>query len=318
MAIATFPKFAGIGRTSSLLDEELLLLGDDGLGTRRRYISIQKPRDGLLAVKYTVQDLPLTQSLHQHSSLVSGNKLIVIGGKFKSRGKLSKFTWTELSLKWENASKYLPSVTDACSVKVDVDIHIIFGGGRTVNGQQISGREVVKINTTEEKAYEMTYLTHSRVSHDCQLLNKNLVLVSGGLAQRGGDPSEVLPDELYNITSQEVVKVLDLQQSLQRIQHSMIKIEDRVWALGGIDSNNNTPSKIAEFNPTTNSWEEIAQELHSTNTSELVVTEFPTSAIDCVPECSCGNANRNERIYGGSEAKVRNFFVKQKWKDLRW
>ena len=62
MAIATFPKFAGIGRTASLLDEELLLLGDDYLGTKGRYISIQKPRDGLLAMKYTVQELPLTQS----------------------------------------------------------------------------------------------------------------------------------------------------------------------------------------------------------------------------------------------------------------
>ena len=187
-----------------------------------------------------------------------------------------------------------------------------------MNCRQISGRQVVKINTTNLTATELHLLAHGRVSHDCQLLNKSIVLVSGGLAQKGGDPLDVLPDELYNITSQKVVKVLDSEHSLQRIQHAMTKIEDRIWALGGRDSNNNIPSKIAEFNPTTNSWEEIAQELHSTNTSELVVTEFPTSAMDCVPECSCGKANRNERIYGGSEAKVRNFFVKQKWKDLRW
>ena len=104
MAIATFPKFTGTGRTSSLLDEELLLLGDNGLLRKEQYISIQKPRDGLLAMKYTVQGLPLTQLPHQHSSLVSRNTLTVVGGKFKSRGQLSKFTWTELSLKWENAS----------------------------------------------------------------------------------------------------------------------------------------------------------------------------------------------------------------------
>ena len=131
MAIATFPKFSRIGRTSSLLDEELLLLGDDDLGSRRQYFSIQKPRDGLLAIKYTVHDLPLTQSAHQHSSLVSRNTLTVVGGKFKSKGKLSKFTWTELSLKWENGSKYLPGFVDACSVKLGVDVHIIFG----VNGE---------------------------------------------------------------------------------------------------------------------------------------------------------------------------------------
>ena len=309
MAIATFPKFAGIGRTASLLDEELLLLGDDYLGTKGRYISIQKPRDGLLAMKYTVQELPLTQSIHQHSSLVSRNTLTVVGGKFKSRGKLSKFTWTELSLKWDNGSKYTPAFADACSVKLGVDVHIIFGGEKKVNGQKISVRQVVKINTTNLIATEFNPLTYGRVSHDCQLLNKSIVLVSGGLAQKGSDPWEVLPDELYNITSQKVVKVLDSQHSLRRIQHAMTKIEDRIWALGGRDSKNDAPSTIAEFNPTTNSWQELPQELHSTNRSQLVVTTFPTSAIDCVPECRCGIAKRKKRIYGGSEAKVRNVFV---------
>ena len=34
MAIATFPLFAGIGRTASMLDEELIILGNDDLGTK--------------------------------------------------------------------------------------------------------------------------------------------------------------------------------------------------------------------------------------------------------------------------------------------
>ena len=293
MAIATFPKFSGTGRTSSLLDEELLLLGNDDLGTKGRYFSIQKPRDGLLAMKYTVQELPLTQLPHQHSSLVSRNTLTVVGGKFRSRGKLSKFTWTEPSLKWENGSKYTPAFTDACSVKLGVDVHIVFGS------------QVVKINTTDETVFEMSLLNQSRVSHDCQLLNKSVVLVSGGLPQKGADPSAVLNDELYNITgSGEVIKVLDLEQSLGRIQHSMIKVEGRVWALGGKNSSNAAPSKIAEFDTTTSSWNELAQELQSTNTTELVVTPYPVASLDCIPECHCGIATRRERIFGGSEAKV--------------
>ena len=89
----------------------------------------------------------------------------------------------------------------------------------------------------------------------------------------------------------------------------MVKIEDRIWALGGRDSNDNAPSKIAEFNTTTNSWNELAQELQSSSTSELVVTPFPVSALDCVPQCQCGIANRNGRIFGGSETEVRNIFV---------
>ena len=306
MAIATFPKFSGTGRTSSLLDEELLLLGDDDMGTKGRYISIQKPRDGLLAMKYTVEELPLTQLPHQHSSLVSRNTLTVVGGKFKSRGQLSKFTWTELSLKWENGTKYTPDVINGCSVKLGVDMHIIFGGERTVDGTKISLRQVVKINTTNLISTELTSFAHARVFHDCQLLNKSVVLVSGGLAQKGADQSEVLPDELYNITEYgEVIKVLDLDQSLGRVQHSMIKIEDHIWALGGRDSSNNAPSKIAEFNTTTNSWDELAEELQSTDTSELLVTPFPVASLDCVPQCHCGIANKKERIFGGSEAEVK-------------
>ena len=305
MAIATFPKFSGTGRTSSLLDEELLLLGDDDLGTRGRYISIQKPRDGLLAMKYTVQELPLTQSPHQHSSLVSRNTLTVVGGKFKSRGKLSKFTWTEVRMKWENGTKYTADVANACSVKLGVDVHIIFGGELNA---QISGRQVVKINTTEQKVYEMAPLTHMRASHDCQLLNESIVLVSGGFPQEGEYTSK-MPDELYNLTSQEVVKVLDLQQSLRRTKHAMVKMGDRILAFGGRDSNNNVSSKIAEFNTTTNAWNELTQELHSTNTSDLVVTPFPASALDCIPECSCGTTSRKGRIFGGIEAEVKNTLV---------
>ena len=305
MAVPTFPKFAGIGRTASLLDEELLLLGDDYLGTRGRYISIQRPRDGVLAMKYTIQDLPLRQSPHQHSSMVSRNTLTVVGGKFKSRGMLSKFTWTELSLKWKNGTKYIPDFVNACSVKLDVDIHIIFGGEGQATNQQINGRQVVKIDTTQEIAEELNSLTYSRVSHDCQLLNNSIVLLSGGLPQYGRDTSKILPDELYDITSEEVVKVLDQQQSLGRTQHAMIRIGYRILAFGGRDSNNDAPSKIAEFNPTTYSWKDFGQELHSTNTTELIVTPFPVASLDCVPQCRCGIANKTRRIFGGNETEVR-------------
>ena len=197
----------------------------------------------------------------------------------------------------------------ACSVKLGIDLHIIFGGEKKVNNQQISVKQVVKINTTEEKAYELNPMNLNRVSHDCELVNSSVVLVSGGLAQRGADHSAVLPDELYNITSPgEVIKVLAMDQSLQRIQHVLIRTGDQILALGGRDSNNNVPSKIAEFNPTTNSWGDLNQELHSKETSELVVTQYPQSSLDCVRECHCGMVlvNEKERIYGGKESKVRN------------
>ena len=300
MAITSFQKFAGIGRTSSLLDEELILLGNDDLGTKGgRYVSIQKPRDGLLAMKYTSENIPLAGSPHQHVSLVSKNTLAIVGGKFKSKGILSKFTWTGLSLHWQNGTKFKTDFVASCAVKIGADAHIIFGGERKINHQRTSGREVIKINTTQQVVFKLKPMNLSRMAHGCQLLNSSVVLLSGGL-----DQDVIQPDELYNITSEEVVKLLDPEQSLQRAQHAMIRVGDRILALGGIDANKNAPSKIAEFSTTTNAWMELTQELHSTNTSEVIVTPFPVSSLDCVPQCRCGIANRKERIFGGSVAEV--------------
>ena len=85
----------------------------------------------------------------------------------------------------------------------------------------------------------------------------------------------------------------------------MIRVGQRILALGGIDSSNEAPSKIVEFDPTANAWNELTQELHSTNTTELIATPFPVASLDCVPDCRCGIAKKTKRIFGGSEAKVR-------------
>ena len=307
--VTTFSLFAGVGRTASMLDEELLILGDDYLGTRRQYISIQKPRDGLLAMKYTIHEFPLRQAAHEQTSLVSGNTLTVLGGKLKSRGKFSKFVWTELSLKWEDGSEFIPDFISACAVKLEIDVHIVFGGERQGNkGETNSGRQVFKINTTEEVVYELSPMALGRISHGCQVLNRGVVLVSGGLAKKGQDSAKVLQDELYFVDSQEHPEVLGLQQSLRRFQHALVRIGEKVLALGGLDSNNNAPTKIEEFNPTSKSWTKYRDELHSKETSEIIFTPYPASSLDisCGSPCQCGKTPKR-RIFGGSEAKVRLF-----------
>ena len=141
----------------------------------------------------------------------------------------------------------------------------------------------------------------TRMSHSCQLLTHDIVLVSGGLAHVG--ESGIQQDELYNIASEETAKLLDHESSLNRYQHATSRLGNQVYVFG---STNIATNKIAVFDNKTNSWKDLNQELHSSNTSELVVTPFPVSSLDCVPECSCGAANKAERIFGGSEAEVRN------------
>ena len=300
MALTTFPKFAGIGRTLSLLDEELILVGNDDFGTKQgRYISIQKPRDGLLAMKYTLQNIPLKGSPHRHTSLVSRNTLAIVGGKFKSKGILSKFTWTQFSLHWQNGTKFRPDFSAACSVKADVDVHIIFGGERIINHKTVSVERVVKINTTQQVAVEMKPMAHRRKFHGCELLNNSLVLLSGGL-----DKSVIQPDEIYNITSEEVVAVLSPEKSLGRNHHAIVRMGERVYALGGNNSGNTQLSKISQFNPNTFSWSELDRELLSANTTEFVMSPFPLASLDCVPECQCGIKQTRERIFGGRPSTV--------------
>ena len=303
MAITTFQKFAGTGRTLSLLDEELILLGDDDFGTKEgKYISIQKPRDGLLAMKYTIENVPLQGSPHRHTSLVSQNSLAVLGGKFKSRGGLSKLTWTGLSLHWKNGTKFRADFSDSCAVKLAADVHILFGGEHLVNHQKKQRAQVIKINTTEQVALEMNPMQYARKSHGCELLNDSLVLLSGGL-----DQSIIQPDELYNVSSGKVATVLDLKQSLRRSHHSIVRMGTHVFAFGGRDSNNTTPSVIAEFITATQTWKNTTRQLFSANTSETTTTVFPIMSLDCATNCECGMSRIDGRIANGNETKANSY-----------
>jgi len=81
---------------------------------------------------------------------------------------------------------------------------------------------------------------------------------------------------------------------------------DKIWAVGGKDSNDATPSKIEAFDPTTKYWAELHQQLQSTNMSELVVSQIPSSALDCVSPCQCGKV-KEQRIFNGIEAQPNAF-----------
>ena len=84
-----------------------------------------------------------------------------------------------------------------------------------------------------------------------------------------------------------------------------------IFALGGKNSteNSNASSKVKVFNSVTKSWNNFSQELLSSETSDLVLTPYALSSLDCVRECVCGNEAKKKRIFGGTEAKVgKGFF----------
>ena len=286
--VTNLPNYGGIGRTLSLRDQELILLGNNEVG---QYVSILKPREGLLGMKFLEKVYPLQNLPFQHSSLVSQNTLFVIGGKNRSNGRLSGSKWEAISFTWsEDGSIFDPDFEDACTLKVSLNEHIIFGGKNF-------GNKVVKIDTANLVAIRMKPMSRSRMSHGCQLMNENkVVLLSGGLWS-----NVVQQDELYNIESEEVIKVLNIQQSLARSNHVTIKMGDQIYALGG------STSRIETFDSSTHSWKNIDRNLLSSDTSEIVVSPFPLISLDC--GCQCGMARKSkERIFDGQQAKVIQVF----------
>ena len=192
-------------------------------------------------------------------------------------------------------------------MKVGADLHIIIGGNKKVDEEEVSTTQVVKIDTTKEIVYELKSINYGRVFHSCQLLTSTKILVSGGLPKKRGDPSQILPDELYDIEFQDV-EVLKQENSVGRVQHSLARIGERLLALGGTDASGDVPSKIKEFDPTTNSWKELPQELHSSDTTQLTITPIPAAAVDCPPDCICG-VKKTSRIFGGSDVEVKRVML---------
>ena len=62
------------------------------------------------------------------------------------------------------------------------------------------------------------------------------------------------------------------------------------------------------FDWTLMTWKQHDHGLLSKNSSNLVVTSFPLSAVDCHAGCTCGRVNNlgGARIVGGNEAKVNS------------
>ena len=307
-SLSKFHKFAGSGRTATLMDKELLLLGNDAMGIKGEYVSIHAPRNGLLAIQYSVASFPLRGPPHSHTALLSNNELSVIGGNRRTRAKLSTSTWTGIDLLWKNGSRFSQHTSLPCSVKVASDVHLVIGGVEKVNGSNHLVATVLKINTTDETVELMKPIQTVRMAHSCELVTHEEVLIAGGTSNNTDLSSSIQPDELYNITKQESV-VLDHAGSLGRYHHNLVKMGEHIYALGGIMSDGSSTSTIAFFNTTTLSWHRHNATLTFEDTTKLVVTPFPTSSIDCVTDCQCGIASAKQRIFNGTEAQVRYLYA---------
>ena len=312
MPLTQFQNFSGHGRTATLLDNEIVLIGNDTLsGAEGYFIKIQRPRDGLLAVKYTKETFPTRGSPFWHSALPSENKLTLLGGKYKSRAKLEQNTWTDINLKWEGDKKtFVPNFFSACTLKIAPNSFFVFGGAEQLNSKVVSVRNtILHINTTSHLVKEVGQMNKPRMAFGCEFLSEDEILLSGGYSNATNPSQWIQPDEIFNMVSLDSSVVLLEDQSLKRFDHNLIRMDEKIFALGGLTSENLTTAKIKIFDATKRSWYDYDKNLSSRDTREMVVLPFPTSSLDCVPVCQCGVTIGNNRIFNGSQADVRFYEI---------
>ena len=148
------------------------------------------------------------------------------------------------------------------------------------------------------------------MSFGCEVLSKGVFLLSGGFSNHSNPNGSIEPDEIFNVTSPDNHVLLSEEESLKRFQHQMVRMNQTIFAFGGLTEENSTTDEIKIFIEESKSWEDFDYKLKSKDTGELVAIPYPVSSLDCVPEdCNCGLANTignsGARIFGGNEADVR-------------
>ena len=304
--VENFPNFTGFGRTLSLLDDQILLVGGDLNATKHTYVNIQHPRQGLHAMKYTIEKFPLGGSPHAHTSFGSGNRLLVVGGAHRTRAKFEDFTWNSLDLRKPDGTKFTTFVSSPCLVKISRDEYLILGGAQKTRNGTFAIDSVFKVNITSEVIETKPKMTTKRMKHSCEKLSNNSVLVSGGKDSLSG---ALIQDEIYH-WNDSFSTPIEAKKSLMRSQHQLVRIEETIFALGGLTEQNKGSTTVKKFergcvekmDEYKDCWIKHENNLIFKDVANLVVTSFPQSAIDCGIECQCGIEKSRKRIIGGVES----------------
>ena len=265
---------------------------------------MNNPRGGLLANTWTSTEVLGTDAPMGHTSHVHGSELVLLGGKHDTSLKMVHNNrqqydqFIKLNIHWSNGSSLDTFPSNACGVQVNKDRVIILGG--TENGMTQS--RILDINLKLETVQHRSSLQLQRARHSCAMASNTSVLVSGGVSDTSKPGATLIPDELYNIHTGET-QVLENTMTQKRFDHSIIRLGESIFALGGqaADGSNNLP--VERFATNTSTWTPHPQGLLSASTGGLAVTALPKSAVDCINECPCGVAARKgTRIVNGKES----------------
>ena len=283
--------FAATGHSVNLVDYQLILVGQEPEGRSWKYITLHDPRGGLLASKMSISGAMLGGSAPtHHSSFSRGASLYLLGGSQGTQAKYEKGVWNNLNLRWQDGRAFSSFVKGSCSVTLNKDTIMIFGGF-TAGTKEVL-KSVIAINIIQQTVEERPTLRHARAFHSCEIVGNGRVLVSGGYSLLDDPQISLVRDELYNPTATNSrhgwTQVLPAASSLSRYDHRLVRLGETVFALGGRDGTGDQLTSVRRFDLGTKKWLEHPQDLLSSSTSGMAVTVFPRAAVDCLQDCRSG------------------------------
>ena len=308
------PQASFDGHTVNLLDNKLILgpLLYTASQDSWSYLSLENPRSGLLADKWTHTTTMAQEVPGFHTSFVHDKDLIYLGGKHNlqtmlQNGRAESGEWNVFTLLRKNGLKFTEFKSSACQIKTKKNMFLVIGG-HTNRGSYAASSQVLLVDMKEQSVQELSGLRYARTYHSCAIIDMNKILVSGGLPQGVyGHNSEILPTEVYNVNTGTSEKITDPLMT-PRYGHSLVRLEQYIYVMGGKTVGGLSSSSIERFDLTTGTWTKHPETLLSSSTSGLAFTSLPISAVACDQGCQCGIAlNRTERIVGGQDAEVSFF-----------
>ena len=305
------PRASFDGHTVNLLDNKLILgallytTSQDSWS----YLSLEDPRSGLLANKWTHTTTMTQEAPGFHTSFVHDKDLIYLGGRHNiqtklQNGRVESGEWNVFTLLWKNGTEFNDIKSSACQIKTNKNMFLVIGG-HSNRGSDAASSQVLLVDMNEQSVQELQGLKYARTYHSCASIDGNKILVSGGLPQGVyGQNADIVPTELYDVntgTSQDITDPL----MTPRFGHSLVQLEQYVYVIGGETSGGSSLSSIERFDVKTETWTKHPEALFSSSTAGLAVTTLPISAVGCDQGCQCGIAStKTERIIGGQEAEV--------------
>lgn len=219
----------------------------------------------------------LTKDRKFHSSIVSGQQLILIGGgdtiSSSSSSISTEFLFPRISKKWMPGYPLIEITEFSCTIKISQNSYIAIGG----KYKHEYSDHVIQYNIEDGSSTRLTNLQNGKNDHGCVLVKNETfrgILVAGGHSKVADLP--LASTEMLNLDTLSWEEMGRLH--VGRYGLEMVVLGDRILAMGGRDKSHGPISSVEQFDMNTGKWTKT-KDLQEKR-ANFAVTTFPGCYFD--------------------------------------